>query len=103
MTFTASCYKKENFYNNDFIQYKGSKFYRGDYVFAFSTEEELVFVNWLDSCHVMILSSLPHFTNEIRECIRRTTDSCGKFEKATFNHPMLVGDYCAKMFHVDRA
>ncbi len=84
------------------IQYNGAVFNRGDVVFGYSTIERLLFVNWVDLKHVMVLSSLPHITNEMGECKRRMISASGKCETKTFPRPQILEQYSGKMYFVDR-
>ncbi len=85
-----------------FIQYKGAPFFRGDCVFAFSIPEEITFLNWLDTKHVLMLCALLYLTIEMSECQRSSYNEKKQHEVITYPQPAIVEKYCKKMFFVDR-
>ncbi len=84
------------------LQYGNAIFNRGDSVFAYSTDGTCTTTNWDDSKHVLMLSTLPHITNQIGSCQRSTVDKNGKFQKITVTRPKIIEEYSRKMFFVDR-
>ncbi len=71
-------------------------------MFAYSTIENVLFLNWRDCKHVMAASTLPHITNQVGVCRRRARGENGKYEIVTYPQPTLISEYTRNMNFVDR-
>ncbi len=80
----------------------GHIFNRGDAVFVYSTTKNMISLDWKDGTHVLMLSTLPHITNQIGYCMRNTIDTNGRFRKIAIPRPKIVEEYSGKMYYVDK-